>query len=140
MSTIKTRKAINIDGYFALIRQHPLKAIKTHADYDSAAEILAKLVLRDDLDASEKQYLDVLETLITAYDDKHYPDTPDPCPPLERLKALLESSGTTPATLQAILGASQSMVSMILSGQRELSKKAIVKLANHFKLDPGYFF
>jgi antitoxin component HigA of HigAB toxin-antitoxin module len=56
------------------------------------------------------------------------------------LKALLESSGTTPATLQAILGASQSMVSMILSGQRELSKKAIVKLANHFKLDPGYFF
>jgi antitoxin component HigA of HigAB toxin-antitoxin module len=140
MRTTQTRKALNIDSYFALIRQHPLKAIKTHEEYDLASQILAKLVLRNDLDAGEEQYLDVLETLITAYDDKHYPEQPDPRSPLERLKALLESSGTTPVMLQGILGASQSMVSMVLSGQRALSKKAIAKLADHFKLDRGYFF
>ena len=36
-------------------------------------------------------------------------------------------------------GRSQSMVSMILGGQRALSKKTIARLAVHFKLDPGYF-
>jgi hypothetical protein len=28
---------------------------------------------------------------------------------------------------------------MVLNGQRELSKRAIAKLAEHFKVEPGYF-
>jgi len=51
----------------------------------------------------------------------------------------MRTSQTSPVQLRVILGGSQSMVSMILNGQRALSKKAIAKLAGHFRLDPGYF-
>jgi HTH-type transcriptional regulator/antitoxin HigA len=133
------RKPIIGDSYLALILKHPLKAIKTQADYNAASAVLDKLALRDDLDAGQEQYLDALEVLITAYDDRHAPVSPDRRTPLQRLIALLQSSQTTPAQLQSILDSSQSMVSMILSGQRQLSKKAIAKLASHFRIEPGYF-
>jgi antitoxin component HigA of HigAB toxin-antitoxin module len=67
------------------------------------------------------------------------PVTPDGRTSLERLKAVMRTSHTTPVKLRSILGGSQSMVSMILGEQRALSKKAIAKLAEHFRLDPGYF-
>jgi HTH-type transcriptional regulator/antitoxin HigA len=133
------RKSIVGDGYLALILQHPLKALQTQADYSAASALLDKLALRDDLDAGQEQYLDALEVLVTAYDDKYAPDSLDRRTPLERLKALLQSSHTTPTQLQSILGSGQSMVSMILNGQRQLSKKTIARLAAHFKVEPGYF-
>jgi antitoxin component HigA of HigAB toxin-antitoxin module len=51
----------------------------------------------------------------------------------------MRTSQTTPVQLRSILDGSQSMVSMILSGQRTLSQKAIARLAAHFRLEPGYF-
>jgi antitoxin component HigA of HigAB toxin-antitoxin module len=80
-----------------------------------------------------------MEVLIEAYENKVMPVKPDGRTPLDRLKAAMRASRTTPVQLRSILGGSQSMVSMILSGQRALSKKAIGKLAEHFRLDPGYF-
>lgn len=135
----KTRTTDTAESYFALIRKHSLKAIQNQHEYDAASAVLDRLSLRDDRDVGEEQYLQVLEVLVTAYDDKHDPQTPDTRTPLERLKALLQSSGTNQAELQSILGASQSMTSMILGGHRELSKKAVAKLSQHFKLEPGYF-
>ena len=43
------------------------------------------------------------------------------------------------AQLRELLQCSQSLVSLILNGKRELSKDNIRRLANHFKLQPGYF-
>jgi antitoxin component HigA of HigAB toxin-antitoxin module len=135
-ATKKARK----DSYLALIMEHPLKTIRRDSDYDAAVRVLNKLVVRDDLDDGEEQYLDVLEALITLYDEKHHLMPPDDSTPLERLKGIMESSGTSAAQLRDILGISQPMVSMILTGQRELSKKAIAKLADRFKVEHGYFW
>jgi antitoxin component HigA of HigAB toxin-antitoxin module len=63
------------------------------------------------------------------------PDARDQAVAAYRIRA----SNTTAVQLRSILGASQSMVSMILGGQRALSKKAIAKLAEHFSVDPAYF-
>jgi antitoxin component HigA of HigAB toxin-antitoxin module len=127
------------DSYLALILQHPLRAIRTRKDYDAASRMIDRLAVRDDLDDGEQQYLDAIEVLIEAYEKKVMPVKLDGRTPLERLKAVLRTSRTTPVQLRSILGASQSMVSMILGGQRALSKKAIARLAGHFSLDPGYF-
>jgi HTH-type transcriptional regulator/antitoxin HigA len=140
MSTVVkgTRRVGAPDSYFALVRKYPLRVVQNQQDYDAASAMLDRLVLRDDLDEGEEQYLAALEVLITDYDEKHLPDMPDTRTPLQRLTALLQSSGTSQADFQAILGVSQSMASMILGGRRELSKKVIAKLSRHFKLDPGY--
>jgi antitoxin component HigA of HigAB toxin-antitoxin module len=127
------------DSYLALIQDQPLRAIRSRKDYDAAAEMIDRLAVRDDLDAGEQQYLDAIEVLIEAYENNLIPMTRDDRTPLERLKAAMRASNTTPVQLRTILGASQSMVSMILGGQRDLSKKAIARLAEHFNLDPGYF-
>jgi mRNA-degrading endonuclease HigB of HigAB toxin-antitoxin module/antitoxin component HigA of HigAB toxin-antitoxin module len=126
-------------AYVRLVRQYPLRPIRSEASYDAAAAMLDRLVLRADLSQSEQDYLAVLTDLVEAYDREHYPPEPETRTPLERLKAVMASAGVTPAGLQKILGLAQPTVSMILSGKRELSKPSILKLAERFRLDPSYF-
>ena len=57
----------------------------------------------------------------------------------QRLKYLMEQSETTPTQLAKILNCSQPLVSLILSGKRDLSKANAKKLARRFRLDVGYF-
>jgi HTH-type transcriptional regulator/antitoxin HigA len=122
----------------ALVERFPLRPIRGEGDYDRAAEMLDSLVLRD-LRAGERDYFDALTLIVEAYDDEHYPVEPDKRPPHERLRSLIEDAGVSRADLRAILGVAQSTVSMILNGQRALSKGTILKLSNHFKLSPAYF-
>jgi antitoxin component HigA of HigAB toxin-antitoxin module len=139
MSTAAKSSIHTADSYLALVQQQPLRAIRTRKDYDAASSMIDRLAVREDLDKGEQQYLDAMEVLIEAYENNVMPVTPDGRTSLERLKALMRTSQTTPVKLRSILGSSQSMVSMILGGQRALSKKAISKLAEHFRVDPGYF-
>jgi len=133
------RRNRTADSYLTLIQEQPLRAIRNGRDFDAASQMIDRLAVRDDLDEGEQQYLDAIEVLIDAYENIVMPVRHDRRTPMERLKAAMRASQTTPAQLRLILGGSQSMVSMILSGQRALSKKAIAKLAAHFRLDPGYF-
>ncbi len=128
-------------SYLALIRRLPLHPIRTKADYKAASAMLDRLAVRDDddLDAGERDYLETLEMLIEAYDEKHFRLGPDKRTPAQRLRYVMEQSGTTPAQLTKILGVSQSLVSLLLSGKRELTKSHILALAEHFRLEPGYF-
>ncbi len=64
------------EAYMRLIRQFPLRPILEEADYNAAATVMDKLVIRgeNDLDQGELDYLAVLTDLIEAYDDRRYPD------------------------------------------------------------------
>lgn len=116
----------------------PLRPVRDDADYDRAAAALDGLVLRGDLTAGEQDYLAVLTLIVRAYDGESWPRDPDERSPIERLKSLMETSGTTPAGLGDVIG-SRPAASMVLSGERELSKAHIRKLADHFKMSPAYF-
>jgi antitoxin component HigA of HigAB toxin-antitoxin module len=52
---------------------------------------------------------------------------------------LLEDTATTPRNLEKILRCGHSLVSLVLSGKRELSKENVRALAKHFKLSADYF-
>jgi HTH-type transcriptional regulator/antitoxin HigA len=128
-------------SYLALLRSFPLRPLRSKSDYDAAAEVLDRLVVRDEssLDDGEKDYLETLELLIERYDERHFQLRPDKRTPVRRLKHLMQQTEMTQARLQALLGVSQSLVSLILSGKRELSKPNIRRLAEHFRVDAGYF-
>jgi HTH-type transcriptional regulator/antitoxin HigA len=130
------------DSYLELIHRFPLRVIRNEREYNSAMKVMEELALRgeDDLSEGERDYLDTLDELISLYDQRHYSLGRDRRTPLQRLRYLLDQSDTTPAKLRQILGCSQSLVSMVLNGERELSKENIVRLAAHFKLNVGYFF
>ena len=125
-------------AYLELIRQYPLRPIRTKSHYAGAAAMLDKLVLRDDLSVGERDYLDVLTGLVEVYDRAHFQFAVARTP-LERLKAAMEDAEVTPAQLQEILGLAQPSVSMIMNGKRALSKQSILKLAERFKVDSSYF-
>ena len=129
-------------SYITLIRRYPLRPIRTKAGYKVASAVLDGLAVRgeDDLDDGERDYLETLELLIEAYDSQHFRIGPDQRAPSERLKYLMGQSGTNPVELMKVLGVSQSLVSLLLSGKRELTRSHIVKLADHFNVDPSYFF
>ena len=143
MSTAKTRvskgRTRDVSRYMNLLRQFPLRPIRTKQEYIAATKAMEKLALRgeDDLNRDEMDYLDVLSNLVEAYDAKHCPE-PDDGTPLDRLKALLEESGMRTADLGRLLGNS-GLASQIMLGRRQLSKTHIRILSRHFKLDTDYF-
>ncbi len=138
--TVKTKKFKVADSYLALIHQFPLDPIRNDDEYGAATSVMEQLAVRgeDDLDDGERDYLDALDEFVSAYDRIHV-DLDDNSTPLERLKYILAQSETSPAAMKQILGCSQSLVSMIVNGDRELSKENIRVLAAHFCLDAGYF-
>jgi antitoxin component HigA of HigAB toxin-antitoxin module len=51
----------------------------------------------------------------------------------------MKDTQTTPGDLEKLWRCSHSLVSLVLSGKRELSKDNIRALAKHFRLSADYF-
>jgi HTH-type transcriptional regulator/antitoxin HigA len=122
------------------IAKSKLCSIRSPAEYDAAVAMLEQLVMRDEdsLDAGEADYLEVLESLVEAYDDEHYPMPASDATPLDVLKFLVEQAGMSTSDLGKVLG-SKGIASEILNGKREMSKAHIFKLAERFNVEPALF-
>lgn len=116
-----------------------LKPIRTDADYDRVRKVLTMLVIRPEgsLDAGEQDYMETLTMLVEAYDREHL-QLPPHATPHESLRFLMRQGGLKVADIGRIIG-SQSAASMVVSGVRDMSKSQVKLLADHFKLDAGYF-
>ena len=138
MST-KTHSRKAIDHYLKLVKRFPLKPIRTHAEYARAGDVLARLVVRPEgsLETGEQDYMEALTLMIEAFDREHVQLIPKSSP-LESLHYLMEVGNLKVADIGRIIG-SASAASMILNGDREISKAQIRALAAHFKLDASYF-
>jgi HTH-type transcriptional regulator/antitoxin HigA len=128
------------DPYMALIRECPLRPVRGERDHNSAMKTVRRLLVKgdDNLTVDEADYLEALVCLVKAYEAKQHRTELSPLTPLERLRFLMKESGMTQAELGRLLGGS-SAASMVLSGQRQLSKTHIRTLADHFRLERGYF-
>ena len=101
-----------------------IKPIKTDGDYRAALKEIQTLMTAEP-DSPEGEKLDVLVTLIEAYEAKHYPlDLPDP---IEAIKFEMDRSGLTVKDLEPMIGKSN-RVYEILNRKRSLTLKMIWKL------------
>jgi len=101
-----------------------IKPIKTDADYRAALKEIETLMMAEP-DSPEGEKLDVLVTLVEAYEAKHYPlDLPDP---VEAIKFEMERAGLTVKDLEPMIGKSN-RVYEILNHKRSLTLKMIWKL------------
>src|SRR5260370_41320054 len=64
------------DRYLDLVRQFPLRPLRTDADLDAAVAIIDVLIDRHSLKAPEQDYLDVLSDLVEAYETEAGPKRP----------------------------------------------------------------
>ena len=101
-----------------------IRPIKTKADYRAALkEIETLMPARPNTSAGER--LDVLVTLIEAYEAKHYRlDLPDP---VEAIKFRMEQSGLTPKDLVPMIG-QINRVYEVLNRKRPLTLQMIRRL------------
>ena len=101
-----------------------IKPIRTEADHEAALEQVAALWGAAS-GTPEGDRLDVLATLIDAYEAKHHPiDPPDP---IEAIKFRMEQQGMTRRDLEDIIG-TRTRIAEVLNRKRGLSIGMIRRL------------
>ena len=101
-----------------------IKPIRTKADYRAALKDVEAL-MGAKANTAEGERLDVLVTLIEAYERKHFPlELPDP---VEAIKFQMDQRGLTPKDLEPMIGR-LNRVYEILNHKRPLTLKMIWKL------------
>lgn len=107
-----------------------IKPIRSEADYEAAlAEIEQLFEAEPGTPAGDR--LEVLTTLVEAYEEKHYPiPLPDP---IEAIYYYLESRGLSRRDLEPYLG-SRARVSEVLNRKRPLSLEMIRRLNNGLRI------
>ena len=101
-----------------------IRPIRTKADYRAALKEIDSL-MAGERNTPEGERLDVLVTLVEAYESKHYPlDLPDP---VEAIKFRMEQKGMTPKDLVPMIGRIN-RVYEVLSRRRPLTLAMIQRL------------
>jgi len=101
-----------------------IKPIKTKADYRNALKNVEAL-MGAKANTANGERLDVLVTLIEAYERKHFPlELPDP---VEAIKFQMDQKGLTPKDLEPMIGR-LNRVYEILNHKRPLTLKMIWNL------------
>jgi HTH-type transcriptional regulator/antitoxin HigA len=103
---------------------HEIKPIRTKADYKAALSEMEELWgAKGGTPRGDR--LDVLATLVEAYEAEHYPiDPPDP---IEAIKFRMEQRGLSRRDLEEMIGA-RSRIAEVLNRKRPLSIKMIRRL------------
>lgn len=101
-----------------------IKPVKTNEDYKSALKEIQKLWDAKP-DTADGDQLDILITLVEAYEEKHYPiDPPDP---VEAIKFRMEQQGLKKVDLAPYFGG-KNRVSEVLARKKPLTLKMVRNL------------
>lgn len=105
-----------------------VQPIRSDADYRAAlANVSALMDLDPDLGTPEGDQLDVLVTLVQAYESKHYPiEAPSP---VEAIKFRMDQAGLTVADMVPYIGP-RNRVYEVLNGKRPVTMPMIRRLLN----------
>jgi HTH-type transcriptional regulator / antitoxin HigA len=107
--------------------KNELKPIRTKADYEKALAEVERL-WGAKTGTSDGDRLDVLATLIDAYETEHY--AMDPPDPIEAIKFRMEQQGLSRKDLEPFIG-TRTRVAEILNRKRSLSISMIRRLHRH---------
>ncbi len=123
--------------YLKWIKKYPLIPIRQEEENDYAGMVCDELLDNYDvLNDAEKDYLEVLSTLVESFESQWKEE--EEVTPRSLLLYLMERNGLNQTDLIPEFGSS-SRASEYFSGKRKLSMAQIQKLANRFKLSPNAF-
>jgi HTH-type transcriptional regulator / antitoxin HigA len=111
-------------------RQMDIRPIRTDADYEWGLQEIERL-MDAKAGSSDGDRLDVLATLVSAYEAQHFPmERPDP---IAAIEFRMEQRGMTRKDLEKALGG-KSRVSEVLNRRRALTVSMIRKLSRSFDI------
>lgn len=124
--------------YLALVKQFPLRPIRSEADLDAATDVLNQLNVKD-LTPEESDYFEVLTQLVHNYEEEHYADLFAPTSDADMLNFLIEQSGKSQRTVARETGIALSTINAITHGKRRLTRSQVAKLADYFHVGVAVF-
>lgn len=113
------------------------RVITSDAQNERYISVLLEFEKKDRLSAKEREFAKLLTVLIEAYENKYYPIRG--ASPVEVLAHLMEANNLKQKDLAPLFG-SESLVSKVLRGERELKKRDIERLSKRFGVSPAVFF
>jgi HTH-type transcriptional regulator/antitoxin HigA len=127
----------NSSAYIELLKIFPPRPITAEEELIATQKAIDSLLDKGELTPDERDYLNVLGTLVYEYEQ-----TLEPIPDIygiELLKALIEEFDLRQKDLVPIFK-TESIVSDILHEKRQLTTEHIQKLAEFFSVSPAVFF
>ena len=124
------------DKYIQLLQEFPPRTITNDEQLDVTQQVIDRLLDCNNLSPEESDYLNVLGTLVFEYEQ-----TQEPIPDIygvELLKVLITERQLRQKDLVPIFK-TESIVSEILNGKRQLTVRHIQELAQFFQLSPAVF-
>lgn len=123
--------------YVRLLEQLPPIKIRTAQQADAIERQVDALMAKPRLSAAERAYVDLLSDLLADWEDANV-DIPD-LHGVALVRALMEEHGLRQKDLVGVF-ATESVVSEVLAGRRDLTRRHIEDLARFFKVSPAAFF
>ncbi|MEG3846669.1 transcriptional regulator [Microcoleus sp. herbarium19] len=127
----------NSSAYIELLKTFPPRPITAEEELMATQEAIDSLLDKGELTPDERDYLNVLGTLVYEYEQ-----TLEPIPDIygvELLQALIAEFELRQKDLVCIFK-TESIVSDILHEKRQLTTEHIQKLAEFFRVSPAVFF
>jgi HTH-type transcriptional regulator/antitoxin HigA len=113
------------------------RVITSDAQNERYISVLLEMECRGHSTAEEKSFMELLIVLVETYEEEEHPVRS--ASPVEVLRELMIANNLRQKDLARLLG-SESVVSEVLSGKRELNKRQIKKLSKRFHVSLEVFF
>jgi len=120
-----------------MIRRGAPRLIHNDAELAEYTDALFELTAKANPTPEEEEAIELMALLVERYEAERFP-IPE-AEPVDVLKFLLDRNALSQRDIAAELG-SESTVSLILSGKRQLNREHIAKLSEHFNVSPAVFF
>jgi HTH-type transcriptional regulator / antitoxin HigA len=123
--------------YGALLSETQPEVIRGEQENQKYIEMLEHYTALPTPTEAQEKLIDLLIVLVEEFENKHYP-VPD-AGPLDIIRHLMEAHQLRQKDLVDVFG-TESIVSDVLNGKRELSKEHIHRLSTRFHVSPAVFF
>ncbi|MGA8659687.1 MAG: helix-turn-helix domain-containing protein [Chthoniobacterales bacterium] len=121
-------------GLCAVLPPRPIHDEVAYRNTLEAIDAMAGLPLNQD----QEDYLAILSQQVYDYEQRTIPPA-DRLSGLEMLTTACQETGTDQTRLAAVLGVSESLVSLIFKGARPITQEHARKLGQHFGIRPELF-
>ena len=127
------------DRYLEWIDEFPLRPIRSDRELKGALSVIDRLLDQARLLKCERDYLDVLRSLVRRYEQQQQHPIP-PVSDADMLRHLIEARNVTQARVATDTGIAESTVSAVLAGNRRFNRDHIERLSRYFHVGAGAFF
>jgi HTH-type transcriptional regulator / antitoxin HigA len=120
-----------------MIRLGAPRLVHSDEELTEYTQALFALTAKANPTAEEEEAIELVTLLVERYESERYP-VPE-TEPVDVLRYLLERNGLSQRDIAPELG-SESTVSLVLSGKRQLNRDHIARLSKRFNVSPAVFF